>query len=81
LLPDAPSRYRAHDKLTVGGTEVPWRYLEGQLHAAGPEGLAHGLAWVAGQWHARHLLAALLTGPDQAPRLLAEADLDDRDGA
>ena len=35
-----------------------------------------GLAWAAGQWPRRHLLAALLTAPDDAARLLADADLD-----
>jgi hypothetical protein len=77
VLPDAPAAYQAHDRLTIDGIEIGWRYLDGQVHAASPEGLAHGLAWAAGQWQARHLLAALLTDPDAAPRLLAEADLDD----
>ena len=76
LLPDAPPRYPAHDKLTGGGVEIPWCYLDRQVHAASPEGLARGLAWAASRRHLRHLLAALLTSPDQAPRLLAEADLD-----
>ena len=39
-------------------------------------GYLAGLAWAAGQWNARHLLASLLTAPEDAPRLLAEADLD-----
>ena len=47
-----------------------------ELHAATTEGLAHGLAWAAGHWAARHLLTSLLTDPDDATRLLAEADLD-----
>jgi hypothetical protein len=55
---------------------VPWRYSGGELHAATAEGLAHGLAWAAGHWPARHLLASLLTDPDDAARLLTEADLD-----
>ena len=41
-----------------------------------PAGLACALAWAAGQWSARHLLASLLTGPEDTSRLLAEADLD-----
>jgi hypothetical protein len=40
------------------------------------EGLAHGLAWAAGHWQDRHLLAALLMSPGDAARLLAESDLD-----
>ena len=55
---------------------VPWRCTRGAVHAAGPDGLACGLAWAAGQWPARHLLAALLRDPGSAARLLAEADLD-----
>ena len=76
VLPGAPATYREHDALTADGTDVPWRYLDGELHAATAEGLAHGLAWAAGHWAARHLLASLLTDPDEAARLLAEADLD-----
>jgi len=76
VLPGAPASYVEHDSLSADGTDVPWRYLDGDLHVATVEGLAHGLAWAAGQWHARHLLTALLTEPDDIPRLLAEADLD-----
>jgi hypothetical protein len=76
VLPDAPSSYSAHDKLVVDGVGVPWRYVDGVLHAEGPAGLAYGLAWAAGRWPARHLLAGLLTDPASAARLLAEADLD-----
>ena len=76
MLPGAPDSYREHDSLTVDGTDVPWRYRDGELHASTVEGLAHGLAWAAGQWHARHLLAALLISPEETARLLAEADLD-----
>jgi hypothetical protein len=77
VLLGAPTTYREHDALAADGTDVPWRYLDGELHAATTEGLAHGLAWAAGHWAARHLLASLLTDPDDAARLLAEADLDD----
>ena len=76
MLPDAPATYQAHDPLVVDGVSVPWRYAGGTVHAAGPDGLACGLAWAAGRWPARHLLAALLRDPGAAPRLLAEADLD-----
>jgi hypothetical protein len=76
VLPGVPATYWEHDALIVDGTDVPWRYLDGELHAATVEGLAHGLAWAAGRWTARHLIAALLTGPDDSARLLAEADLD-----
>jgi hypothetical protein len=76
VLPGAPATYREHDRLTVDGTDVPWRYTGGELHAATVEGLAYGLAWAAGQWQARHLVAALLISPEETARLLAEADLD-----
>jgi hypothetical protein len=76
VLPAAPVTYQEHDSLTVDGTDVPWRYTGGELHAATVEGLAYGLAWAAGQWHARHLLAALLISPEETARLLAESDID-----
>jgi hypothetical protein len=76
VLPDAPVTYYAHDPLIVDGVSVPWRYISGAVHAAGPGGLACGLAWASGMWSARHLLAALLGDPGAAVRLLAEADLD-----
>ena len=73
---DAPSYYQAHDKLTVDGIGLPWRYLGGEIHAASPAGLGCALAWRAGRWPLRHLLTALLTDPDSAPQALADADLD-----
>jgi len=76
VLPDAPTTYYAHDQLVVDGVPVPWRYTSGAVHAAGPSGLASGLAWASGRWPARHLLAALLGDPGAPARLLAEADLD-----
>jgi hypothetical protein len=76
VLPDAPTTYFAHDPLVVDGVSIPWRYTLGAVHAAGPGGLACGLAWASGMWSARHLLAALLGDPGSADRLLAEADLD-----
>jgi hypothetical protein len=76
VLPDAPDSYLAHDKLLVDGVPVPWRCIDGEVHAATPQGLACAVAWAAGQWHSRHLLTTLLSSQDEAPRLLAEADLD-----
>ena len=76
VLPGAPATYYAHDPLVVDGVSVAWRYTLGEVHAAGPGGLACGLAWASGMWSARHLLAALLADPSAAARLLAEADLD-----
>jgi hypothetical protein len=76
VLPDAPAAYYAHDRLVVDGIPLPWRYTAGAVHAAGTDGLACGLAWAAGRWPARHLLAALLRDPAAGTRLLAEADLE-----
>lgn len=76
VLPGCPETYCAHDRLVVDGASLPWRYVDGAVHAAGPDGLACGLAWASGAWAARHLLAALLADPGAAARLLAEADLD-----
>ena len=76
VLPDAPAKYYAHDRLVVDGVAVPWRYTAGAVHAAGPGGLACGLAWASGRWPARHLLAALLRDSAAGSRLLADADLD-----
>ena len=76
VLPAAPTTYIEHESLIVDGADVPWRYTGGELHASTVEGLAHGVAWAAGQWQARHLLTALLTSPEETERLLAEADMD-----
>jgi hypothetical protein len=76
VLPEAPTTYYAHDRLVVDGVAVPWRYIQGEVHASGPGGLVCGLAWASGRWSARHLLAGLLRDPGAAARLLAEADLD-----
>jgi hypothetical protein len=76
VLPAAPATYWEHDGLMVDDTDVPWRYVDGELHAATVEGLAHGLAWAAGRWSARHLLTSLLTSPEDTAQLLAEADLE-----
>ena len=76
VLGTAPPTYLEHDQLIAGGMDLPWRFAGGELHAATVEGLAHGLAWAAGQWPARHALAALLMSPEESARLLAESDLD-----
>jgi hypothetical protein len=76
VLSDAPAGYREHDRLLVDGADLQWRCTGGELHAATAEGLAHGLAWAAGRWSARHLVAELLLSPDETARILAEADLD-----
>ncbi|PRY00657.1 hypothetical protein [Allonocardiopsis opalescens] len=77
VLPDAPTAYLDHDDLIVDGTSVTWRYTDDEVHAATLGGLARGLAWASGHWPLRHLLEAVLTEPERAAELLAEAALDD----
>ncbi|MBO0829915.1 MAG: ATP-binding protein, partial [Streptosporangiales bacterium] len=76
VLDSAVTRYVAHDPLVVDGLAVPWRVVGGRLHAASLAGVARGVAWLSGRWELRHLLAALLEEPANAPSLLAEARLD-----
>ncbi|MGH3097673.1 MAG: sacsin N-terminal ATP-binding-like domain-containing protein [Streptosporangiales bacterium] len=76
VLPGLPDGYLAHDPLLVDGVEVDWRCTGREVHAASLAGLARGLAWYAGRWESRHLLAALLDDPASAPALLTEARLD-----
>ncbi|QFG21919.1 sacsin N-terminal ATP-binding-like domain-containing protein [Actinomadura sp. WMMB 499] len=76
VLPGAPDVYRAHDRLTVDGTDVPWWVGDGGVHADGPAGLARALAWAAGEWEARLRAEAVLRDPGALAVLLAESDLD-----
>ncbi|MGH8893127.1 MAG: hypothetical protein ACRDWY_07445, partial [Actinomycetes bacterium] len=73
-----PGTWREHDALTVGGRDVSWWVTEdGGVHASTVEGLARGLAWAAGRWDARLLVAAVLAEPDRVDELLAEGALQD----
>lgn len=80
VLEDVPPTYRHHDRLVVSGVEGPvairWRVLDGVVHAADADGLARGLAWAAGAWERRLLVAAVLGDPDRLPELAREADLE-----
>ena len=38
VLAHAPETYQSHDKLVVDGVEIPWRYRDGDIHAATPAG-------------------------------------------
>jgi hypothetical protein len=78
VLPSAPTTWIEHDELVVAGRAVDWRVERGVVHAATVDGLARGLAWAAGAWERRWLLAAVLAEPDRARELLAEAALDER---
>lgn len=71
-----PSSWREHDELSVAGREVSWWVTaEGEVHASTLDGLARGLAWGAGRWDDRLVVAAVLSDPARAAELLAEADL------
>lgn len=48
-----PEGWYRHAGLRSGGTPVSWLLADGVLHADGPVGLAHGLAWRAEQWSLR----------------------------
>ncbi|GGV32580.1 hypothetical protein GCM10010182_65450 [Actinomadura cremea] len=76
VLPDTPGVYRAHDRLTVDGTDVQWWVGDGRVHADGPAGLARALAWATGEWESRLRAEAVLRDPGALPVLRAEGDLD-----
>jgi hypothetical protein len=76
VLPDAPATYVHHEALVVDGTEIPWWYADGVVHASGASGLARGLAWACGRWPDRLLAEAALRDPDHVRVLLDERDFD-----
>jgi hypothetical protein len=76
VLPGAPATWHEHDALVVDGVEVDWWVDDSGAHACTTAGLARALAWSAGSWQRRHLVAAVLADPDLAEALLAESDLD-----
>lgn len=77
LMPWAPETYVEHDELVLDDeVEVEWRVVGGDVHASTFDGLARALAWAAGRWDRRHLIAALLAEPERAAELAAEAYFD-----
>jgi hypothetical protein len=77
VLPDAPASWWEHDEMVVAGQQVDWWVGgDGSVHACTLDGLARGLAWSAGDWSRRLLLAAALETPARLDELLAEARLD-----
>ena len=74
ILPEAPPTYVEHDSLVAGGLAVDWRCVDGIVHATTTEGLACGLAWVAGAWERRWLVAAVLADPHHSDELFAYAE-------
>jgi len=62
-----PSTYREHDELKVQGVPVDWWVTDDdEVHACTLDGLARGLAWVAGRWASRFELADALTNQGDA---------------
>ncbi|MCV2395087.1 ATP-binding protein [Actinotalea sp. M2MS4P-6] len=79
LVPGLPGSVIHHETLEVDGHRLAW-WLADDLHVT-DDGLADGLAAVAG-WHLRHVLARVLAaGPDpsQAAAARTEALLDSLD--
>jgi hypothetical protein len=76
LLPGAPTTWCEHDQLIVDGVEVDW-WVNGDgpeavVHTATTDGLALGLAWAAGRWELRGLVAGLLAEPETAPDVMID---------
>jgi hypothetical protein len=77
VLPDAPETYVEHDDLVIAGRSVDWWVDDdGAVHAATSDGLARGLAWAAGRWDLRFVVAEALRDPSAAPDLLTEQVFD-----
>jgi hypothetical protein len=77
MLPEAAPTYVEHDNLEVAGRPVDWwADDDGVVHAATADGLARGLAWAAGRWDLRFVVAEALRDPSTAPLLLAEQPFD-----
>jgi hypothetical protein len=74
--PSLPGTWREHDDLTVDGVAVDWWVEQDAsrtvLHAATSDGLARAVAFAAGRWADRHLVAALLEGGDAAASALVD---------
>jgi hypothetical protein len=78
VLDNLPAGWIEHDELSVAGQPVDWWLGEdGRVHACTVDGLARGLAWSAGRWDLRLLLAAALETPTRLRDLLAEARLEE----
>jgi hypothetical protein len=77
VLSDVAATYVEHGDLAVSGVECDWWVgADDVVYAASVDGLARGLAWAAGRWDLRLLLAAVLAEPDRAEELLAEQSWD-----
>lgn len=72
VLGDGPSTYWEHDELLVDDGLADWWVDGADVHAATADGLAKGLAWAAGAWERRWLVAEALADPSGLTQLLAE---------
>lgn len=72
---ECPASYREHDALVVAGIELEWRWVGAVLHASTTDGVAAGLAWAAGAWSRRWLVAAALGAPEHLDELLLADEL------
>jgi hypothetical protein len=82
LLPTAPATWCEHDRLIVDDVEVDW-WVRGSgsqatVHAATTDGLGRGLAWAAGRWELRGLVAGLLAEPETAVDVMIDQVFSDR---
>ncbi len=71
LLPALPGTWVEHDDLTVDGERVDWWLVDGAVHAATTDGLADGLAALAGRRH-RDRIARLLADLANRPAVLLD---------
>jgi len=78
LLPLAPLTWVEHDDLRVDGEPVAWWVADGAVHAATAEGLADGVAMLAGSRH-RDRILRLLTDPSGRAVVLLSSAGDSRD--
>ncbi|HWS57295.1 MAG TPA: ATP-binding protein, partial [Actinotalea sp.] len=67
----APTAWWRHEELLVDGERFGWWVADGVVHAEGPDGLACGLAQLAG-WPHRDRIARLLADPEALTAVLLE---------
>ncbi len=72
-----PATWWEHDELMVGDGALDWWVsADSTPHACTIDGLARALAWAAGRWEARLVVAAVLADPARVDELVAEARLE-----
>ncbi len=72
VVPEIAESYIEHDDLRVMDVPVSWWVENDTVHASTLDGLARGLAWAAGRWERRWLLAEALRDPEAAAKLISE---------